>query len=105
MSESPTLSEGYRYVDPEAVNDLHDGTDIPGDPISRATLTMRCGDDVLVLAAPAALRVDPLTPRSHRNEGDEPVEMWAVSPWMARSDSTKLPEFWDACPNAERRRR
>jgi mannose-6-phosphate isomerase-like protein (cupin superfamily) len=48
--------------------------------ISRGTLTMRCGDDGLHLSAPVAVWVDPETPRSHRNEGDEPVEMLAVSP-------------------------
>jgi hypothetical protein len=38
MSESPTLSEGYRYVDPDAVKDLHDGTDIRGEfrPLTEA---------------------------------------------------------------------
>jgi mannose-6-phosphate isomerase-like protein (cupin superfamily) len=57
--------------------------------VTRGTLTMRCGEDVLSLRAPAAVRVDPQTPRSHRNEGDEPVEMWAVSRWIARSDLNK----------------
>lgn len=70
--------------------------------VTRGTLTMRCGPDVLRLSAPAAVRVDPQTPRSHRNEGDEPVEMWAVSPWIERSDSTKLPDFWDPSPLAQR---
>ena len=73
--------------------------------ISRGTLTMRCGDEILRLTAPSAVRVDPQTPRSHRNEGDDPVEMWAVSPWIARSDSTKLPGFWAPSENAERRLR
>ena len=137
---------GYRHVDPDAVDDLHEGTDTPGEfrsltealgsrqlaatlvrvpphtdfergtahthehleelyLISRGTLTMRCGEDVLTLTAPVAVRVDPQTPRTHRNEGDEPVEMWAVSPWMETSDSTKLPNFWTPSPNAERRTR
>ena len=66
---------------------------------------MRCGDDVLVLSAPAAVRVAPDTPRLHRNEGDEPVEMWAVSPWMEQSDSATWPDFWDPSPAAPRRHR
>jgi mannose-6-phosphate isomerase-like protein (cupin superfamily) len=73
--------------------------------ISRGTLTMRCGGNVLSLTGPTAVRVDPQTPRSHRNEGDEPVEMWVVSPWQAGSDSSKLPGFWDPSPAAERRTR
>ena len=146
MAAHPEPRDGYRQVDPDSVEDLHDGTDTPGEfrpltealdarqlavtlvrvpphtdfecgtahtheqleelyLISRGTLTMRCGDDVLVLTAPAAVRIDPQTPRSHRNEGDEPVEMWAVSPWMEQSDSTKLPGFWAPSPDAERRRR
>lgn len=137
---------GYRQVDPDVVDDLHEGTDIPGEfrpltealdarqlaatlvrvpphtdfergtahthehleelyLISRGTLTMRCGDDVITLTAPAAVRVDPQTPRTHRNEGDEPVEMWVVSPWLATSDSSKLPDYWAPSPNAERRMR
>src|SRR3954447_16502655 len=47
--------------------------------ISRGTLTMRFGDEVREVRAPAAVRVAPRTPRSHRNVGDEPVELWAVS--------------------------
>lgn len=146
MPKADDLSRGYQQVDAEAVDDLHEGTDVPGEfrpltdelgarqlaatfirvpphtdfergtahihehleelyLISRGTLTMRCGDDVLRLQAPAAVRVAPQTPRSHRNEGDEPVEMWAVSPWMDISDSTKLPGFWDPSPHAERRPR
>lgn len=138
--------DGYRHIDPDAVEDLHEGTDIPGEfrpltealdarqlavtlvrvpphtdfergtahthehleelyLISRGTLTMRCGNEVLTLVAPAALRVDPHVPRTHRNEGDETVEMWAVSPWLQASDSSKLPGFWEPSPNAERRKR
>ncbi|MCW2983078.1 MAG: cupin protein [Conexibacter sp.] len=73
--------------------------------VSRGTLTMRCGDDVLRLPAPMAVRVDPQTPRSFRNEGDEPVELWAVSPWLERDDAAKLEGFWEASPDAERRLR
>src|SRR3954470_17774003 len=45
--------------------------------VSRGTLTVRCGDDIQRVTAPTAVRVAPKTPRSHRNEGDEPVELWA----------------------------
>ena len=72
--------------------------------ITRGTLTMRFGGDVRTVHAPAAVRVDPRTPRSHRNEGDEPVEMWAVSRRLDRRDSTKLDDFWDASAKAKQTR-
>ncbi len=64
--------------------------------ISRGTLTMRCAEDVMHISAPTAVRVDPNTPRSYRNEGDDPVEMWVVSRLLRYSDSTKVPGFWSA---------
>jgi mannose-6-phosphate isomerase-like protein (cupin superfamily) len=73
--------------------------------VSRGTLTMRLGEDVVVVSAPAAVRVDAVTPRSHRNEGEEPVEMWAVSKRLGRSDAHKIEEFWEASPAAAQRRR
>jgi mannose-6-phosphate isomerase-like protein (cupin superfamily) len=72
--------------------------------ITRGTLTMRFGDDVRTVTAPAAVRVAPGTPRSHRNEGDEPVEMWAVSRRLDRRDATKIDDFWEASPDARQRR-
>jgi mannose-6-phosphate isomerase-like protein (cupin superfamily) len=42
--------------------------------ISRGTLTMRFGDDIKKVSAGSVVRVAPKTPRSHRNEGDEPVD-------------------------------
>lgn len=66
--------------------------------LSRGTLTMRFGDRVVTVSAPAAVRVAPGTARSHRNEGDEPVEMWAVSRRTADSDATKIEDFWEASP-------
>jgi mannose-6-phosphate isomerase-like protein (cupin superfamily) len=72
--------------------------------ISRGTLTMRLGDDVHEVSAPAAVRVAPRTPRSHRNEGDEPVEIWAVSRKLGHGDATKIDEFWEASPEAEQHR-
>jgi mannose-6-phosphate isomerase-like protein (cupin superfamily) len=72
--------------------------------LSRGTLTMRFGDDIQTITAPAAVRVAPSTPRSHRNEGEEPVELWAVSRKVAHGDATKIDEFWEASPDAAQRR-
>jgi hypothetical protein len=51
-----------------------------------------------------AVRVAPRTPRSHRNEGDETVELWAVSRQLGRRDATKLADFWEASPDAAQHR-
>jgi mannose-6-phosphate isomerase-like protein (cupin superfamily) len=72
--------------------------------VTRGTLTMRFGDDVHEVAAGRAARVAPRTPRSHRNEGDEPVEMWAISRKSDRSDATKIDEFWEASAQAAQQR-
>ena len=72
--------------------------------VTRGTLTMKFGDDVLDVTAGSAVRVSASTPRSHRNEGDEPVELWAVSRRLDRGDAVKLDDFWDASPHAARRR-
>ena len=72
--------------------------------VTRGTLTMRFGDEVRPVSAPAAVRVAPRTPRSHRNEGDEPVEMWAVSTRIDEPDSVKLDDFWEASPDAAQER-
>ena len=69
--------------------------------ITRGTLTMRFSEDVRQVSAPAAVRVANRTPRSHRNEGDEPVEMWAISRKIERSDATKIDDFWEASADAE----
>src|SRR5215211_1501220 len=42
--------------------------------VTRGTLTMRFGDTVREVPAGSAVRVPAATARSHRNEGDEPVE-------------------------------
>ena len=65
---------------------------------------MRFGDAIEPVGAGAAVRVAPGTPRSHRNEGDEPVEMWAVSRRIDDSDSVKLDDFWEASPDAAQER-
>lgn len=72
--------------------------------VTRGTLTMRFGDDIRHLPAGSVARVSPKTPRSHRNEGDEPVELWAISPNLGRDDATKLDHFWDASPDAAQHR-
>ena len=46
--------------------------------VGRGTLTMRFGDEIRSVGAGSIVRVAPSTPRSHRNEGEEPVELWAV---------------------------
>jgi mannose-6-phosphate isomerase-like protein (cupin superfamily) len=72
--------------------------------VTRGTLTMRFGDEVIRVTAPAAVRVAPKTARSHRNEGDEDVEMWAVSRQLGRGDATKIDDFWEASDHAVQRR-
>ena len=64
--------------------------------ITRGTLTMRLGDDIKKVSAGSAVRVAPKTPRSHRNEGDESVDMWAISRQLGRRDATKIDDFWEA---------
>ena len=135
----------YTVVSADAVDDLYEGTSVPGEfrPLSdalgaeqvaltlirvpphsdfeqgtghyhrgqeelylvtRGTLTMRFGDDVRKVSAGSAVRVAPHTPRSHRNEGDEPVEMWAVSQRLDGNDAVKLDDFWEASPHAAQER-
>jgi mannose-6-phosphate isomerase-like protein (cupin superfamily) len=135
----------YAVADADAVDDVYEGTDVPGEfrrlsgalgceqlavtmirvpphsdfeqgtghfhdeveelyLVMRGTLTMRFGDDVRAVRAGSAVRVAPRTPRSHRNEGDEPVEMWAISRRIDRSDATKIDDFWAASPDAAQHR-
>jgi mannose-6-phosphate isomerase-like protein (cupin superfamily) len=135
----------YAIADADAVDDVYEGTDVPGEfrrlsgaleceqlavtmirvpphsdfeqgtghfhdeveelyLVTRGTLTMRFGDDVRAVRAGSAVRVAPRTPRSHRNEGDEPVEMWAVSRRIDRADATKIDDFWAASPDAAQHR-
>jgi mannose-6-phosphate isomerase-like protein (cupin superfamily) len=72
--------------------------------VTRGTLTMRLGDDVHAVGAGTAVRVAPGTARSHRNEGDEPVDMWAVSRKLDHGDAVKLDDFWAASPDAAQSR-
>jgi quercetin dioxygenase-like cupin family protein len=68
--------------------------------VTRGTLTMRFDDDVREVSAGSVVRVSPQTVRSHRNLGDEPVELWAVSRKIENSDSEKVDDFWEASPEA-----
>jgi quercetin dioxygenase-like cupin family protein len=72
--------------------------------VTRGTLTFRAGDDVHAVSAGSAIRIAPKTPRSHRNEGDEPVEVWAISKQLGYGDATKIDEFWEASPDAAQTR-
>ncbi len=71
--------------------------------VTRGTLTMRFGDEVEKVGAGSAVRVAPRTVRSHRNEGDEPVELWAVSPANESDRGEKVEDFWAASPAAAQR--
>jgi mannose-6-phosphate isomerase-like protein (cupin superfamily) len=70
--------------------------------ITNGTLTMRFEDEVEEVTAGSAVRVAPGTTRSHRNEGEEPVEIWAVSRKTEAEDSTKVEDFWEASPSVQR---
>ena len=72
--------------------------------VTRGSLTMRFGDDIRPVTAGSAVRVAAKTPRSHRNEGDEPVELWAISRSDGMGDAHKIDEFWEASPDAAQRR-
>jgi mannose-6-phosphate isomerase-like protein (cupin superfamily) len=72
--------------------------------VTRGTLTMRFDDDVHKVGAGSAVRVAPQCARSHRNEGDEPVELWAISRKLGRMDADKLDDFWEASADAAQRR-
>jgi mannose-6-phosphate isomerase-like protein (cupin superfamily) len=72
--------------------------------VTRGTLTMRFDDEVVEVGAGSLVRVAPGTTRSHRNCGDEPVEMWAVSRRSDDGDSTKVEDFWEASPAARQTR-
>jgi mannose-6-phosphate isomerase-like protein (cupin superfamily) len=72
--------------------------------ITRGTLTMRFDDDIRKVGAGSVVRVASGTRRSHRNEGDEPVEMWAVSRRLDHEDAVKIDDFWEASPDAAQER-
>lgn len=72
--------------------------------VTRGALTMRFDDAIEVVEAGSVARVAPGTTRSHRNEGEEPVEMWAVSRQLDRQDATKVEDFWESSTDAAQQR-
>jgi mannose-6-phosphate isomerase-like protein (cupin superfamily) len=68
--------------------------------VTRGVLTMRFDEAIEQVPAGSVARVAPGTTRSHRNEGDEPVEVWAVSRRMEEGDATKVEDFWGASEKA-----
>ena len=72
--------------------------------IARGTLTMRFEDEIHSVEAGSVVRVAPRTRRSHRNEGDEPVEIWAISRSDGMGDAHKIDQFWEASPDAAQKR-
>lgn len=71
--------------------------------VTKGTLTMRFGDEIETVTAGSAVRVPPQTLRSHRNEGEEPVELWALSP-VSDEGGEKVDDFWEASPAAAQHR-
>jgi mannose-6-phosphate isomerase-like protein (cupin superfamily) len=72
--------------------------------VARGAPTLRLGNEIKRVAAGSVVRVAPQTPRSHRNEGDEPVEIWALSRKLDGDDGVKLDDFWGASPDAAQER-
>jgi quercetin dioxygenase-like cupin family protein len=72
--------------------------------VTKGTLTMRFDDEVETVGPGSAVRVAPQTVRSHRNEGDEPVEMWAISPASDSDGGEKVESFWETSPEAAQQR-
>jgi mannose-6-phosphate isomerase-like protein (cupin superfamily) len=70
--------------------------------VTRGILTMRFADEVEKVEAGSVVRVAPGTTRSHRNEGSEPVEIWAVSRKIDEGDATKVEDFWEPSTSAAR---
>ena len=94
MTTKTENTSAFAVVDPDDANDHYADSDVPGEFRS---LTTALGCDQLAVTL---IRVPP---RSHRNEGDDPVEIWALSRQLGRSDSTKLDDLWDASPDASQR--
>lgn len=72
--------------------------------ITKGILTMRFDDEIIKVSAGSAVRVAPKTLRSHRNEGDEEVEMWAISRKIDHDDSNFIKVFWKSSPKAKQKR-
>ncbi len=63
---------------------------------------MRFEDEIEEVDAGSVVRVAPGTTRSHSNEGEEPVEIWAVSRRIDDQDATKVEDFWEPSASASR---
>jgi len=72
--------------------------------ITRGTLTMRFDNNIVKVPAGSVVRVAPKTKRSHRNESDEPVDMWAISKRVNFDDSHLIKIFWEASEKAAQKR-
>lgn len=72
--------------------------------VARGTLTWRIGDDVHRVPAGSVVRVAPPAFRTHRNEGDEPVDLWAISRRIDRADHEMVRDFWEPSEQAARTR-
>ena len=72
--------------------------------VTRGTLTMRFGEEIREVGEGSIVRVSPETPRSHRNKGDEPVELWAFSLVVEDDQGVKIEDFWTASPEARQSR-
>lgn len=72
--------------------------------VTKGTLTMRFDEVVETVGPGSAVRVGPRTVRSHRNEGGETVEMWAISPASDSDGGEKIEGFWEASPEAAQHR-
>jgi mannose-6-phosphate isomerase-like protein (cupin superfamily) len=69
--------------------------------ITKGILTMRFNEDIVKVSAGSAVRIAPKTVRSHRNEGDETVELWAISKKIDERDGHKVDDFWEASDQAK----
>lgn len=72
--------------------------------ITRGTLTMRFDNNIVKVPAGSVVRVAPKTKRSHRNESDELVDMWAISKRVNFDDSHLIKIFWEASEKAAQKR-
>ena len=72
--------------------------------IVKGTLTMRFDEDIVKVSEGSVVRVSPNVVRSHRNEGDEPVEMWAISCKIDYDDSKLIREFWSPSDKAAQKK-
>jgi hypothetical protein len=63
---------------------------------------MRFDGEIVAVHAGLAARVDPETARPPRNEGDEPVELWAISRRTDGNESTKIDTFREPSPQRHR---